>query len=167
MAKVVKGRMSASIEGDFVVFLIGMRPNKVWLPHKWLPVARPMATMQKALMNHPELGCLAVMNWFGFTTISVQYWRSFGHLDRFARDSSLPHLEPWREFNRRVRDSGDVGIWHETYQVKAGNYEAVYGNMPRFGLAEAGEHVKAGGVGNTAARRIGATETDNPAVEIY
>ena len=39
----------------------------------------------------------------------------FESLDRFARDTDRPHLEPWRRFNRAVRDSGDVGIWHETY----------------------------------------------------
>lgn len=39
-------------------------------------------------------------------------------------------------FNKAVNDSGDVGIWHETYQVQAGRFEAVYGNMPTFGLAE-------------------------------
>ncbi len=30
------------------------------------------------------------------------------------------------------------GIWHETYLVRAGQYEAVYGNMPPHGLGKAG-----------------------------
>ena len=30
MAKVFQGRCSADLEGDFVVFLIGMRINKPW-----------------------------------------------------------------------------------------------------------------------------------------
>jgi hypothetical protein len=30
--------MAAQIEGDFVVFLIGMRIDKPWKLHKWLPV---------------------------------------------------------------------------------------------------------------------------------
>lgn len=167
MAEIVNGRMTAEIEGDFVVFLIGMRTNKPWKLRQWLPVARAMPKMQRALMEHPELGCLAIQNWFGITTLSVQYWRSFEHLDRFAKDADLPHLEPWRKFNRLVRDSGDVGIWHETYQVKAGNYEAVYGNMPRFGLAEAGQHTTPGERGNTAAHRIGNSQNDTPTVEIY
>jgi len=89
------------------------------------------------------------------------------HLDRFARDVDLPHLEPWRRFNRRVRATGDVGIWHETYRVHAGEYEAIYGNMPVFGLAAAGEHVPVGRKANSAAARIGATDTDAPAVEPY
>ena len=34
-----------------------------------------------------------------------------------------------------------TGIWHETYLVRAGEYEAVYGNMPTFGLAAASNAV--------------------------
>jgi hypothetical protein len=36
MAKVLPKRVAAEIEGDFVVFLIGMRINKFWKPWKWL-----------------------------------------------------------------------------------------------------------------------------------
>ena len=39
MSRIIQQRMAAQIDGDFVVFLIGMRVNrplKVW---KWLPVA--------------------------------------------------------------------------------------------------------------------------------
>jgi len=32
----------------------------------------------------------------------------------------------------------DVGIWHETYRVRAGEYEAIYSGMPLYGLAKAG-----------------------------
>ena len=35
MAKVNNQRMTVEIEGDFVVFLIGMRLNKPWKIHKW------------------------------------------------------------------------------------------------------------------------------------
>ena len=34
MAKVSEQRMAAHIEGDFAVFLIGMRINKLWKFHK-------------------------------------------------------------------------------------------------------------------------------------
>ncbi|MGO9778637.1 MAG: monooxygenase family protein [Streptosporangiaceae bacterium] len=73
----------------------------------------------------------------------------------------------WRQFNRAVRASGDVGIWHETFRVRAGEYEAVYGNMPVFGLAAAARHLPAGRKGDTAAARIGASSTDDPAVAPY
>lgn len=161
------GRYTARIEGDFVVFLIGMRFNKPWKVRKWWPVATAMPPMLKELAAHPELGCLGTQQWLGRTTILVQYWRSFEDLDRFARDADLPHLDAWRRFNRAVRNSGDVGIWHETFKVRAGEYEAVYGNMPTFGLAAASERVPIGQVAQSAAARIGAAPSDEPAVEPY
>ncbi len=167
MANVQAGRRSAEIEGDFVVFLIGMRVNQPWKLRQWVPVARAMQRMQVMLAERPELGCLGVENWFGRTTISLQYWRSFEHLDRFAQDQDLPHLDAWRDFNRRVRDSGDVGIWHETYQVRSGAYEAIYGNMPDFGLAAAGGAATMQHRGQSAAFRIGAAASDEPVVEGY
>ena len=149
--EVQRGRYTADIDGDFVVFLIGMRLNHPLRIRKWWPVAAAMPRMLKLLSQHPELGCLGFQQWFGRTTILVQYWRDFDSLDRFAKDRDLPHLEPWRRFNRAVRASGDVGIWHETFRVRAGEYEAVYGNMPVFGLAAAATHLPAARKGNTAA----------------
>jgi hypothetical protein len=161
------GRFTADIEGDFVIFLIGMRFNKPWRIRKWWPVASAMPKMLRALDQHPELGCLGSEQWLGRTTILLQYWRDFQSLDRFARDKELPHLEPWRRFNRAVRDSGDVGVWHETYRVRAGEYETVYANMPTFGLAAASSHVPIARKAQTSAARIGVTTTDEPAVEPY
>ena len=162
-----KGRFTAKPDRDFVVFLIGMRFNKPWKVRQWLPVAQAMPRMLKVLREHPELGCLGGHQWFGRTTILVQYWESFEHLDRFARDEDLPHLEPWRRFNRAVRNSGDVGIWHETYKVRAGEFEAVYGNMPAFGLAAATTHVPVAAVGQSSAARIGVPNAPLPPVEPY
>lgn len=161
------GRFTADAKGDFVVFLIGMRFNRLLKVRKWLPVALAMPKMLKALDNHPELGCLGHHEWLGRTTILVMYWQDFEALDRFARAKDLPHLEPWRQFNRIIGKSGDVGIWHETYKVRAGEYEAMYGNMPTFGLAKATSVVPTGRKGQTAAARIGATTTDQPAVPGY
>lgn len=39
MANIHKGRYSAEIEGEFVVFIIGMRVNRLWAIHKWLPAS--------------------------------------------------------------------------------------------------------------------------------
>lgn len=36
---VFPGRYTAQLDGSFVVFIIGMRVNKLWAIHKWLPVA--------------------------------------------------------------------------------------------------------------------------------
>jgi hypothetical protein len=165
--KVNAGRYTAEMEGDFVVFLIGMRFNKPLKVRKWWPVATAMPKMLRALDGHPELGCLGYQQWIGRTTLLVQYWKDFESLDRFARDKDLPHLEPWRRFNRAVRASGDVGIWHETYRVRAGEYETIYGNMPTFGLAAASRLVATAQKANSAAARIGSTTVDEPAVDPY
>src|SRR5215475_9909145 len=154
MASVFPGRFTANAERDFVVFLIGMRFNKPWKVNRWWPVATAMPRMLRVLDQHPDLGCLGYQQWFGRTTLMVQYWRDFGSLDRFARDKDLPHLEPWRQFNRAIRASGDVGIWHETYQVRAGEYECIYSGMPPTGLGRVGKLVPVSGHQESARGRI-------------
>lgn len=158
------GRFTADVEGDFVVFLIGMRFNRPLAVRQWLPVVAAMPPMMRLLGTDPELGVLGQHSWFGRTTMLLQYWRDFDSLSRFARDDSLPHLEPWRRFNRAARASTAVGVWHETYQVRAGQYEAVYANMPAFGLAAATSLVPVGRRGETAKLRIGAAQQDQAPV---
>ena len=160
------GRYTAEYDGEFIVFLIGSQIHKPWKFRQWAPVAKAMATMQKEIADHPEIGCLHIENFGGRRNVSVQYWRSFEDLERFARSSDWSHLQAWREFNKLIRDSGDLGIWHETYRVRADEFESVYGNMPVFGLAKAGRHVPASRT-STAARRIGADETNVAPVETY
>lgn len=156
MASIVPKRVTASIEGDFVVFLIGMRINKPWKVHKWLPVFLAMPKMLKELQGRPESGFLGHI--FGAKVI-VQYWRSFEHLEAYARDHDQSHWPAWVDFNRRVgRSRGDVGIWHETYQVRAGEYECVYSGMPPFGLAKASAQVDAVGTPDSARGRLGRVE---------
>lgn len=140
MADVMRGRWSAEIDGDFVVFLIGARPSKMHLVKSLRDLGgrRGMKPMLDYLVAHPEKGLLGYE--MGLKTI-VQYWRSFEHLEAFAKDVNDPHLEAWRTYWKRVGKSTRTGIWHETFLVHAGEYEAVYGNMPRYGLAKAGRSV--------------------------
>jgi hypothetical protein len=85
MSTVIAQRMTARIEGDFVVFLIGMRVNKPWKVWKWAPVARQMPRMLAELGEKPELGLLHARTHFGLPNILVvQYWRSFEHLHKYA-----------------------------------------------------------------------------------
>ena len=115
MAKVFPERMCAQIEGDFVVFIIGLRVNRFWKLHKWLPAARAMPRMIKELLAKPESGLLGVES-HGFTL--VQYWRSFEALEAYARSHDTSHWPAWVAFNKRMAGSrGDVGIWHETYKL--------------------------------------------------
>jgi hypothetical protein len=141
MARPLQGRFCAEIEGDFVVFLIGTRPNLLRPWRRWRDIGgnRGMFAMLKYLSERPEKGLLGYE--FGFPVI-VQYWRSFEHLEAFARDESDPHLAPMREYWRRVGRDNRSGIWHETFLVRAGEYEAIYANMPPFGLAKAGRIVR-------------------------
>jgi hypothetical protein len=131
-------RITATLEGDFVVFLIGMRINNPFLIHKWLPVAMAMPRMLKELRRQPELGLLHAEMWLSRTTILVQYWRSLEQLLAYANSKDADHLPAWRSFNQSVGTNGSVGIWHETYRVSPGSYETIYVNMPPFGLGKAG-----------------------------
>jgi hypothetical protein len=160
------GRYRATFEGNFVVFLIGARVHKLWKLRQWLPVAKAMNAMQREIAAHSEIGCLHIQNFGAVNGISVQYWKSFQHLEDFARSNKWSHLPAWREFNRLIRDSGDLGIWHETYMVPAGGFEAMYGNMPVMGLAAAGSMVPIG-AGSTAARRAGVDREDIAPVPGY
>ena len=156
MGKVQPGRFTAELEGDFVVFVIGMRFNKLWKPHKWLPVFMAMPKMLAELARHPEKGMLGARTMVSGRTITVlQYWRSFDQLERFAKDNDDPHLEAWRKFNKRVGTSGDVGIFHETYKVGVSQHESIYANMPTMGLAAAGAQMPVGRRTETARERIG------------
>ena len=136
MADIKQGRWTAEIEGDFVVFIIGARINTKWKLFKSigdLGGRRGMNHMLKYLTQHPEKGLLCYQT---LGLANVQYWRSFEQLEAFAKDKDDPHLQPWRNFWKRVSD-GRTGIWHETFLVRDGEFEAIYGNMPPRGLGKA------------------------------
>ena len=155
MGDVAGRRMTAEIEGDFVVFLIGARFNdKLQFARSLLDLGgrRGMKHMLDYLVARPEKGLLAYE--MGIPTI-VQYWRSFEQLEAFAKDKDDPHLDVWRQYWRRVGRSGRTGIWHETFLVKAGHYESVYGNMPPHGLGKAGRLVPASESSSARARLKG------------
>ena len=157
MANVFKGRYTAQAEGSFVVFMIGMRVNRFWALRRWIPTALAMGPMLQTLYTHQQekgfLGARAFLYWRG--GMLVQYWRSFEDLERFARSKDDPHMKAWQRFNKAVGADGSVGIFHETYMVQAGQYEAIYGNMPVFGLAEATKHVTIAERRQSARGRIG------------
>ena len=154
MAKTINQRMTAKLEGDFVVFLIGMRVNRFWKFHKWLPVAAAMPKMLKELSQKPESGFLGFQILGGITPVTLQYWKSFEHLEAYAKDRDGFHYPAWKAFNTKIKSNGDVGIWHETYKVNAGSYECVYNNMSKYGLGKVGELIPAIGKREYAAGRI-------------
>jgi len=109
----INRRIAASIEGDFVVFIIGARFNRWWKLPKY-------------------------------------------------RDQT--HYPYWVKFNKEIGSNGDIGIWHETFLVRAGEYECIYNNMPLRGLAKAAHHVDATGRAASAAGRVGRTDGSDAAV---
>lgn len=151
---VFPGLHTAELDGRApVVFLIGMRFNRWWRGDKWWRVATAMPRMLRHLEERDE-GLLEWNMWVSRTVLVVQYWRSMEELHAFAVDPKAPHAPAWRDFNRRIGTDGSVGIWHETYQVQPGGAEALYGNMPRFGLAAATRHVPIGPGQRTARARL-------------
>jgi hypothetical protein len=158
MAVTDQDRRTAEVDGDFVVFLIGARPDPRHPIRTFLDLGgrRGMKHMLDHLAARPEKGLLGYT--MGYPVI-VQYWRSFAHLEAFARDRDDPHLAAWRNYYSR---NARTGIWHETYLVRAGEYEAIYGNMPAFGLGKAGRLLPLSG-SSTARLRIRAREVaDEP-----
>lgn len=114
-----------------------------------------MPRMLTELFRQPELGLLAADSYLGGRTVMVvQYWRSFERLHAYAHARDKAHLPAWAAFNRAVGGNGAVGIFHETYEIKAGQYESIFANMPLFGLAKAGKLVPAMGVMNSAKSRM-------------
>jgi hypothetical protein len=155
MGEVIRERVCAEVEDQVVVFLIGMRINKVWKVWKWLPVFLAMPKMIRELYEHPELGMLAARGHFGLRNISVlQYWKSAKHLIDYAHAKNQVHLPAWQAFNQRIGSNGDVGIWHETYVASKGNVESLYVNMPRYGLGTFGNVFPAKGGRSTATKRL-------------
>jgi hypothetical protein len=150
----IQKRMTGKMDGEFVVFMIGMRVNRWWRVWQWFRVVAAMPRMLKELASKPELGFLGAESWFGRTTVMVSYWRSMDHLMAYAKNRNAEHLPAWRAFNKSVGTNGDVGIWHETYRVRPGDYENVYVNMMPFGLGKVSELTEAHGKRETAAGRL-------------
>ena len=153
MSELITERVCAEVEGEIVVFLIGMRINRPWKVWKWLPVVIAMPKMMRELAAHPELGMLSARGNFGLRNLSfLQYWKSAEHLRAYAQGGI--HLPACQAFNRSVGTGGDVGIWHETYVVPPGHLESIYVNMPRYGLGLAGTLSPAKGDRATAEKRL-------------
>ncbi|MBN0046196.1 DUF4188 domain-containing protein [Streptomyces actuosus] len=135
-------RTTADARGEVVVLLIGMRINRFWAVHQWLPVMLAMIRMLTELRKAPERGLLShvLLTASPRTYYVVQYWDSKEKLYSYATAPDAFHHRVWAKINRKERAGevrGHVGIWHEAYVVPEGSYEAVYGDMPAFGLAAA------------------------------
>lgn len=151
--KIFLGRYTVAGDSDLVVFIIGMRVNKLRAVNKWWPVFKAMPLMLRELYSNPELGLMSMESYYGLRSVlMVQYWRSPEQLLSYAKGET--HLPAWRDFNKKAKNNDAVGIYHETYIVQNGSYECIYGNMPVFGLAKALEHQPVSAAKNTARKRL-------------
>ncbi|MEU9477227.1 DUF4188 domain-containing protein [Streptomyces sp. NPDC048191] len=135
-------RTTADAKGEVVVLLIGMRINRFWAVHLWLPIMLGMFRMLRELEKDPARGLRSrvMLTASPRTYYVVQYWESKKKLYDYATAPDAFHHTAWARLNRKERTGklrGQVGIWHETYVVPEGSYEAIYGDMPAFGLAAA------------------------------
>ena len=151
-----QGRWTAELDGDFVVFLIGAMVHDPAVATEASGLLMAMSTMLDELEADPSKGLL------GYTRhgepghgVIVQYWRSFDALESYARNPGARHAPVWRAWNRLASDDrSGAGIWHETFKVAAGNYEAVYQNMPVIGLQRAGRPLTVTEAKDSARARI-------------
>jgi hypothetical protein len=152
MANVTAERVSAEMNGEFVVFLIEIEINRKWKIHKWLPVFRARKKMLEELMAHPELGCMSHKKSGG---IVILYWRTFEQLEYFARESDKELWPAWAAFNEKLEQSrGDVGVWREIYVIKPGQSETIESGTRALGLSKMGHLVSRSGPQSQAGDRL-------------
>jgi len=159
MTEILNDRLHAEREGGFVVFLVGMRINRLRDVHRWLPVALSAPRMVREQEREGLLGSRFLRSGLREFTI-VQYWESFEALRAYARGPDTEHRTWWGRFDERAGEDDTVGIWHETYLVGDGEYETVYRQMPATGLgaAEGSDLVPATGDRASAAGRLGRSD---------
>lgn len=154
-AGVIQDRMTVELDEEFVVLLIGMRVNKWWKIHRWLPIAIAMRRMINELIADPDSGLLGGQyQTVGNPICYVQYWRSYDALLAYSHASDKLHQKAWRGFYKKIGTGGDVGIWHEVFRVAPGQYESVYINMPPFGLGAIADLIPARGGRETSRGRM-------------
>lgn len=160
----VHGRMAGRINGDFCVFLIGIRNQHPLALDGTFRVAvgafngmireLEAAAPEKSgfLGASPYVGT----NWNrGSHTMAVMYWRSHEHLQAFARDRDASHWPAWKLAQKLCRESPHIALWHEAYNVRGGDYDAIYVNCPPLGLGHAGYLLPAKGKLATSEGRMG------------
>ncbi|MDX1746548.1 MAG: DUF4188 domain-containing protein, partial [Halobacteriales archaeon] len=85
--------MAAEMDGGFVIYINGMRLNKLRAIHKYLRAGLKAAKMFERLEADPDSGFLGYQPAFmGLRTgAAIQYWRSLDDIRRFAQDPDDLH----------------------------------------------------------------------------
>ena len=150
-----EGRWTAQLDGDFVVFLIGAEYRDETQAEAGA-LLMAMIDMLAELEQDPSKGLLGYQVFGALGGVIVQYWRSFEALEEYAKNPDAKHAPVWRAWNQLGSgERSGSGIWHETFKVAAGGYEALYQNMPLTGLQKAGTAVTVTEARETARQRLG------------
>lgn len=152
--EIMGGRFTARMDEPFVVFVMGVRVNRLSAVREWVGVMLALRSMLRELRERPGSGFLGGHMCLSRRGVTLfQYWRSYEELEKYSRNPGEAHMPGWTKFNRKVRKSGAVGLWHEAYRVGSGQYEALYADVPVSGLAKATRHVPAFGGREVRRRR--------------
>lgn len=148
------GRCTARRDEPFVVFMMGVRVNRLFAVWRWFSVLLSLRSMVRKISGTSGLGYLGGQTFYSWRTVTImQYWESYEALERYARCPKQGHLPAWQRFNREVRGSKAIGLWHEAYTIGSAEYDAIYTNVPVCGLAKATVHMPAVGGRETKRRR--------------
>jgi hypothetical protein len=103
MGEIENGRVTAELEGDFVVFRIGMRIDTLWQVHEWFPVFREMPGTFDELESDPDSGLLGDDTNVGLRNHEVvQSWRSSEALREYALGPDSRHAPAMEWVNERA-----------------------------------------------------------------
>ncbi len=149
-------RMTAEVEGEFLVFVVELRIHQWWRFRKWYPAVRAMTKMLVELLEKPEFGLMHYEYWFVFRRqVFLMYWRSYEHMHDWVLNKDATHIAGWKMLNRLMKDYPKVlGFWHESFIVQTNQYESFYRNVPTVGLGKAGSLMPVIGRMPTAAARL-------------
>ena len=138
---IIRTSFTARCDGDFVVCLIGIRPNEAnSFTKSFFKVGTAFRSMLAELESDSTSGYMGGDIYVGTnerksTTLVVQYWRDYESLHKWTHTKAGVHMKTMLDYMKHGRFEGVNGVWHETYKVKDGEYEATYINMPPIGLA--------------------------------
>lgn len=112
-----------------------------------------MTTALTAPTNRAEFGLLSTSTWRGTERAStnsilmVAYFKDVEGLNRFAH--SKVHRDGWDWYLRFVRETGyrHLGIFHETFVSRSGDWEAIYADCEPTLLGAASVRVDGGVMG--------------------
>lgn len=136
MFNAINPQININLDDDFVVFQMGICINHLRKLHNWIPAALAMPTMINELSYINEIGFLGYQLIGFFPLVIVQYWKSLEHLYEYTKHRNESNYPAWKYYIQKIKNNDDIGVWHETFRVKAGEIECIKNNIPFYGLSK-------------------------------